>query len=328
MVIREGLIVYPSDHAFVRAGLGSHSSEAEVEAFLADQPDQGFSLEPGEPFDELYLQLFNLELDKETEISDWVAQYGSFRPHSASVPRIDGPEYHPYPALQWYPLFDSSDEHEEFEWFARVVERESDELRSAAGYTPEYLETEHMARPVTVEEFRWAVRCIRDLARTYWCLSSGADPADLEWENPLIAENLAKHGDTWWDEWSMREFLSDTLQEGLAGFSPRLIDEEVAARRGRARNDALSEQFSASTDLFAVCCLELFNHVAEKAVYKTCANETCGRWFVRQQGRAVHDQHRSRGVKFCSYRCARAHTQREYNRRRRRERALRAPADS
>jgi hypothetical protein len=125
----------------------------------------------------------------------------------------------------------------------------------------------------------------------------------------------------------MRWFLSQTLQTGLSGFSPRLVDAEVLAQRGKARTVALSEQFAASLDLFAVCCLELFNHVAEGATFKTCGNETCARWFVRQQGRAIHDQRRSHGVRYCSYRCARAHTQREYNRRRRKQRAAKVLDD-
>jgi hypothetical protein len=70
--------------------------------------------------------------------------------------------------------------------------------------------------------------------------------------------------------------------------------------------------------LYSYCCLELFNHIVEGAEYRVCANETCDKLFVRQEGRAIHRQHRSKGVKYHSPECARAQAQREYRRRKRR----------
>jgi hypothetical protein len=65
-------------------------------------------------------------------------------------------------------------------------------------------------------------------------------------------------------------------------------------------------------DRISECSLELFNHVAEQASYRICANRTCGRLFVRQEGRAKAEQYRLKGVLFCSASCARAETQRQY----------------
>ncbi|MFD9123567.1 hypothetical protein [Kitasatospora sp. NPDC059571] len=63
--------------------------------------------------------------------------------------------------------------------------------------------------------------------------------------------------------------------------------------------------------------LQLYNHLAEGAAVRTCANHNCGRDFVRQRGRANYGQHRTTGVKYCSRECARAQAQRDLRRRRR-----------
>lgn len=38
--------------------------------------------------------------------------------------------------------------------------------------------------------------------------------------------------------------------------------------------------------IYSVAYLLLYNHIAEKATIRECANETCRRSFVRQRGRA------------------------------------------
>lgn len=65
--------------------------------------------------------------------------------------------------------------------------------------------------------------------------------------------------------------------------------------------------------ILGVVAVELVDHIAIPA--KQCANETCGRWFMLQEGRATQGQHRKVGVIYCSAKCARAQAQRAYRRR-------------
>ncbi len=68
--------------------------------------------------------------------------------------------------------------------------------------------------------------------------------------------------------------------------------------------------------LYEVAWLQLINAQVAGETWRRCANETCGRAFLRQRGRG-HYYSRSEGVLFCSASCARAQAQRAYRRRNR-----------
>jgi hypothetical protein len=80
-----------------------------------------------------------------------------------------------------------------------------------------------------------------------------------------------------------------------------------------------------NTTLYGVAMLQMINDLAGGTPYLRCANETCGRPFLRQRGRSELGQHRVSGVRYCDSYCARAQYQRD---KRRRDRARLAQLDS
>lgn len=173
----------------------------------------------------------------------------------------------------------------------------------------------------TLEEFRFAARCIRDLHSAWLMFKNNREVHEFNWTSP-----------TWPDlfdssmepaallSYMLKVFLRDfapqvTLSWKYSG--PSLVDDLLFRPADRMAVEPTSGPETVA--LYAVCALELFNHIIDNAEYHECANERCKRTFVHQQGRSAKGQRRSRGVIYCSPECARATAQREYRRRRRRQ---------
>lgn len=267
-------------------------------------------------FDETYLRLAAVDPSDDLQVDSFVEQFtvvALYEPH-APMSAIGGAVTRPpYPFLSAYPGFDG---YEEFD-LTDEVQQEGQAARAEIMDLKD-IETGLSRGPATLPEMRWAVRCMRDLVSSYRCLSEERDPTEFDWENPLIAYDVDQQRggvhEGFWKPFEIAEFVADTIQIGLVGVSPRIVYR--ADIRPKVPRD-WAEHFGASASLWSVCCLELFNHVAESAIIKDCANDTCSRLFVRQTGRSAHGQRRRSGVRFCTDTCARAQAQREYVRRRR-----------
>jgi hypothetical protein len=159
----------------------------------------------------------------------------------------------------------------------------------------------------TIHEFRFGARCLRDLLTAWRVCAGELVHEEASWVADCwpVRDRSPRLNDDPWERRGPARLLTMYLCSGLNPFSPRVIDSDGA--------DLLTQ---IECELYDVLCLELYNHIVAHAFYRHCANERCGRLFVRQSGRAEHGQHRSSGVRYCSATCARAQAQRAYRRRR------------
>jgi hypothetical protein len=159
--------------------------------------------------------------------------------------------------------------------------------------------------PEYLEDFRFAATALRDLTSAWRVASGQADPTEIAWtwlhgEQPTLE--------------AAASVLAVYLPPLLRGLHPRLQLEK--AEEGEPHVAVVVDGRSKrAASLFEVCAAELYNHIVARPTYKVCANETCQRLFVLQRGRAIHGQHRTTGVKYCSVSCARAQNQRKYRQR-------------
>ena len=189
----------------------------------------------------------------------------------------------------------------------------------------------------TLDEFRFVARVLLDLKTAWQVVRDRLNPAEVQWrsdpswQGPLspddelrVAFGEPPSSAVLGNVVQPTYFLPHVLDCFLHWFQPRLHPGGV--RFPLPLEDEPTEYPTATiveprrkpehVPLYAICALELFNHIVDNAQYHTCANERCQRTFVHQQGRSEKGQRRSRGVLYCSPACARATAQREYRRRR------------
>jgi len=248
---------------------------------------------------EIYLELIETDLDDESAILNFVNRFGILNVRYRAFALVDA-----LPGLR------------------------EDVLPSLQAAGGRQLDTPGpgLSYEETLAEFRFGALLIRDLVYA-WQILSGAEPVPptYRWQSvpdghvvvtSEVYEFLEENGFDPSPRHEAHSFLLSILNPGLAPFHPRLDSTGLTEHAPGAIFQLVP--------LYAICCLELYNHISDGIPYRNCANETCRRLFVRQVGRAEHGQHRSEGVKYCSKHCARAMAQRRY---RERKRATSAPSD-
>ena len=146
----------------------------------------------------------------------------------------------------------------------------------------------------TLEDARWWLKTAWAMVNTWVRHRTGGEAADA-WSHEGFVD---VRPDPWWR-------LQGALNEGLTASRPRIEYARPGFTTGLPQ-----------AGLYSAACVDIFNLLVENPEPRFCANENCGRVFVRQIGRSIYEQNRKQGVKFCSARCAKAQAQRDlYHRR-------------
>jgi hypothetical protein len=133
------------------------------------------------------------------------------------------------------------------------------------------------------------------------------DPAFVEMATKRPQARRRADDDSW-------IFFALSLNLGLTSFPPRVLLQRVDPNVPAGMTAGISVG-DYRPDLYSALCIQLWNLLLANPELLTCANETCGRLFVKQRGGAAHGQYRSKGVLYCTPSCAQAQWQREYRRR-------------
>lgn len=256
---------------------------------------------------EAYLDLAALDLDDVEAIVGFVNEFGPLRIRGAGEQWPSRPTPEPYHVVMYHGFR----EHIRPRLEASIRRTRAEIKKGAPNIDIDGEDWDFM--PETVDEFRYGATWIRDLMRAWRWVNEDLRPE--VWECPIweVEPEEEDMGGPPVDVSEAFSFLEHGLDLGLQPFHPHVY------RVFPDPEHVVLDPVFIGPSAFHLCCLELFNHIAEGAPYRVCANETCGRLFVRQRGRAVHGQHRARGVKYCSAECARAQAQRQYRRRKKKK---------
>jgi hypothetical protein len=253
------------------------------------------------------LELLALDLESPDEILSFVNTYGALGIRRGGMDLSLGPEPERYAGVMYFGFRELV-----MEQLERSVDASLEEIRSVIPdfeFKPGEETDDEGFFPETRAEFHYGATWLRDLVTAWRWLSEDIEPE--KWEC-MIWQGDDEFGGPPETRREALLLLTHGLDLALLPFHPRVFVPIPPSRRERL---SPSQPFSQGIPTFFLCCLELFNHIAEQANYKHCSNEPCDRLFVRQAGRSTHGQHRSRGVKYCSAECAKAQAQREYRRR-------------
>lgn len=168
-----------------------------------------------------------------------------------------------------------------------------DEVRQAS--------QEATVQTFSIEVSRWTLRYLRILVR-HWI--AAVEDADIS--AAWAAEGLKIGNEqATWHGWS------NLLSSFLTPFHVRVQVVVPGAEQPPPPWVTLDQALA----------LQLSNAISEDLPLRRCANETCGRAYVRQQGRARYaadnrSLHHTTGTRYCSHNCAKAQSERERRRRR------------